>query len=102
MFIFQGWEVHWISITQTLHLEPIFYFFGGQTMNLKPIKFLLEVRTLNLEPNIFFLNGQTLNLGPFAATTCKPMDLEPQTLNLNMRDFPDLPLAMNINDCRAE
>jgi hypothetical protein len=99
---FQGWEVQWISITQTLQLEPIFYFFGGQTLNLKPITFYLEVRTLNLEPIIFFLNGQTLNLGPFAAKTCKPWDLEPQTLNLNMRDFPGLPLTMNMNDCRAE
>jgi hypothetical protein len=100
----QRWEVQWISITQTLHLEPIFYFFGGQTLNLKRIKFFLQVRTSNLEPVFFFflLNGRTLNLGPFAAKTCKPWDLEPQTLNLNMRDFPDLPLAMNINDCRTE
>jgi hypothetical protein len=102
MIWYQGWEVQWISITQTLHLEPNFYFFGGQTLNLKPDKFFLEVRTLNLEPINFFLNGRTLNLGPFAAKTCEPWDLEPQTLNLNMRDFPDLPLAMNINDCRAK
>jgi hypothetical protein len=59
---------------QTLHLEPIFYFFSGQTLNLKPI--------------IFFLNGQTLNLEPFAAEICEPVDLEPQTLNLKMSDFP--------------
>ncbi len=64
--------------------------------------FFLEVQTLNLEPIIIFLNGRTLNLGPFVAKTCKPWDLEPQTLNLNMRDFPDLPLAMNINNRRAE
>jgi hypothetical protein len=63
--------------------------------------FFLEVWTLNLEPIIFFLIDRTLNLGPFAAKTCQPWDLEPQTLNLNMRDCPDLPLAMNINDCRA-
>jgi hypothetical protein len=63
----QGLEVQGISIMQTLHLEPIFYFFGGQTLNLKPILVFLEVRTLNLEPIIFFLNGQTLNLGPFPA-----------------------------------
>jgi hypothetical protein len=51
-------------------------------LKLKPIKFFLEVRTLNLEPIIFFLNGRTLNLGPFAAKTCEPWYLEPQTLNL--------------------
>ncbi len=65
---------------QTLHLEPIFFFFfGGQPLNLKPIIFFLEVRSLNLEPIIFFLNGQTLNLKPFAAEICEPGNLEPQT-----------------------
>jgi hypothetical protein len=63
----QGWEVQGISIMQTLHLEPILYFFNERTLNLEPIIFFLEVRTLNLEPIVFFLNGQTLNLGPFAA-----------------------------------
>ncbi len=73
---------------QTLHLEPNFYFFGGQTLNLKPIIFFLEVRTLNLELLIFFLNGRTLNLKPFAAGICEPGDLEPQTLDLKMGDLP--------------
>ncbi len=73
---------------QTLHLEPIFHVFGGQTLNLKPIIFFLEVQTLNLEPYIIYLNGQTLNLGPFAAEFCEPGNLEPQTLNLKMSDFP--------------
>jgi hypothetical protein len=84
----QGWEVQGISIMQTLHLEPIFYISGGQTLNLKPIIFFLEVRTLDLNRIIFFLNGQTLNLGPFAADICEPRNLQPQTLNLKMSDFP--------------
>ncbi len=78
---------------QTLNIEPIFYFLGGQTLNLKPIIFSLEVQTLNLEPIVFFLNGQTLNLGPFAAEIREPGDLEPQTLNLKMGDFPCFKVA---------
>ncbi len=82
IYILQGLEVQGISIMQTLHLEPIFYFFGGQTLNLKPMIILLEVRTLNLKPIIFLLNGQTLNLKPFTVEICEPGDLQPRTLRL--------------------
>jgi hypothetical protein len=68
-------------MVETLNLEPIFYFLGGQTLNLKPI--------------IFFLNGQTLNLGPFAAEICESGDLEPQTLNLKICDFPCFEVAQS-------
>ncbi len=57
------------------------YFFSGSS-NLKPQTYYF-----------FFLNGQTLNLGAFAAELCEPGDLEPQTLNLKMGDFPFLKVA---------
>jgi hypothetical protein len=71
------------------------FFLFSRWPNLEPqtYYFFLEVRTLNLEPIIFFLNGQTLNLGPFATEICEPGDLEPQTLNLKMGDFPCFKVA---------
>jgi hypothetical protein len=48
----QGCEIQWNSMTQTLHLEPIFYFFGGQTLNLKPITFFSG--SLNLKPGTYY------------------------------------------------
>ncbi len=62
----QGWEVQGISMMQTLHLEPIFHFFGGQTLNLKPVFFSwkFEVWTLNLKPQTYSFFPEWSNLEP--------------------------------------